>query len=330
MALAPQSVRQALARIAPHIHRTPVVESHQLNAWLGHRILFKAECLQKVGAFKARGALNTLLTLKETGALPAHVVAYSSGNHAQAVAWASQMLGIRATIYIPKTASALKIQATRSYGAEVILTETRQLAEAQANEAIANGAYAIPPYDHDSVISGQGTACLELLQDHAPDAVFAPCGGGGLLSGTWLATQLLRPQCLVYGGEPAIANDAARSLREGSIQRFTTTPPTIADGVVTLAVAERTFTYLKQIAGILEVEEETIMYWTQWLTHLLKLAIEPTAAVGMAAAAQWLATQSTPRTVAIILSGGNASAETKQKIWQRDYLNSIPSLQPKR
>ena len=325
MALAPQSVAQALERIAPYIHRTPVVESHQLNAWLGHRILFKAECLQKVGAFKARGALNTLLALKEQGALPAHVVAYSSGNHAQAVAWASQMLGIRATIYIPKTASVLKIQATRSYGAEVILTESRQLAESEANAAVANGAYAIPPYDHDSVIAGQGTACLELLQDHASDAVFAPCGGGGLLSGTWLATQLFRPQCLVFGGEPLVANDAARSLREGTIQRFTTTPATIADGVVTLAVAERTFEYLKQIAGILEVEEKDIIYWTQWLTHLLKLAIEPTAAVGMAAAAQWLKTQSAPRTVSVILSGGNASAETKTKIWQQDRLSEIPA-----
>lgn len=324
MPLAPQSVLHALERIAPYIHRTPVVESHQLNTWLGHRILFKAECLQKVGAFKARGALNTLLSLKEQGALPGHVVAFSSGNHAQAVAWASQLLGVRATIYIPKTSSALKIQATRSYGAEVIVTDTRQLAESQAMEAVSNGAYAIPPYDHDDVITGQGTACIELLQEYTPDAIFAPCGGGGLLSGTWLATQLLRQQCQVFGGEPVAANDAARSLREGTIQRFDITPATIADGVVTLAVAERTFHYLKQIAGILEVDEKEIIYWTQWLTHLLKLSIEPTAAIGMAAAAQWLKTQTSPRTVAVILSGGNASAETKTKIWQRDYLNEIP------
>ncbi|MEJ0009818.1 MAG: serine/threonine dehydratase [Alphaproteobacteria bacterium] len=327
MALAPQSVAEALARIAPFVHRTPVVESALLNRWLGHRILFKAECLQKIGAFKARGAMNALLQLKEQGELPVQVAAYSSGNHAQAVAWAAQLLGIRATIFIPRTASALKIQATRGYGAEVVLAQNRQEAEALAAQAEAQGAYVLPPYDHDGVIAGQGTACLELLEDGwQPDAIFAPCGGGGLLSGTWLAAQLKRPQMKVFGGEPLAANDAARSVREGKIVRFDSAPSTIADGVVTLAVAERTFAYLQKLDGILEVSEEAIVYWTQWITHLLKLAIEPTSAVGMAAAVQWLATQDAPRTVAIILSGGNCGAEAARRIWETDYLTQPPSL----
>lgn len=327
MMLAPQSVQEAQQRTSPYLHRTPVLESQQLNQWLGgHRILFKAECMQKIGAFKARGALNTLLMLKEQGKLPRKVVAVSSGNHAQAVAWAAQMLGVHATIFITSKASPLKIHATRSYGAEVVLTETRQESEAGMRAMEADGAYAIPPYDHDGVIAGQGTACLELLQDgHAPDAVFAPCGGGGLLSGTWLATQLLRPQTLVFGGEPLAANDAADSLRAGHIVGFDTLPHTIADGVITLRVAERTFQYLQKIAGIIEVSEEDIIYWTQWLAHLLKLTIEPAAAVSMAAAALWLKQQTEPRSVAVILSGGNMATDLRQRIWQTDYLQQLPA-----
>ncbi len=323
--LSPEVIAKAYARIKPYIHHTPLLESSLLNEWLGHRILFKAEGLQKIGAFKIRGALNTLLSLQEQGKLPKEVVAFSSGNHAQAVAYAAKLLGIKATIIMPEFTSAIKMQATRSYGANIILTPTRQEAEALAQSMTEKGAHMIPPYDRDEVIAGQGTACYEALQDNENiDAVFAACGGGGLLSGTYLAVQALKPSIPVYGAEPLKGNDAAQSLRAGKIIKLAVTPDTIADGATALSVSERTFEYLKKIAGIYEIEEETMLYWTQWLIHLLKTAVEPTSAAAMAAAAEWLKTEKTPKTVLIILSGGNISPQAYKKIWQDNYLEKRP------
>jgi len=172
-------VKQAAARIENLVHKTPIVSSTLLNQWLGHRIFFKAECLQKIGAFKARGALNTLMWLQETGNNPQHIVANSSGNHAQAVAWAAQQRKIQATIFMPADVSAVKAQATAAYGAEVILCTDRATADRRTEETAAKkGSYWIPPYNHAQVISGQGTATYEALQElEHIDAVFAPCGG---------------------------------------------------------------------------------------------------------------------------------------------------------
>jgi threo-3-hydroxy-L-aspartate ammonia-lyase len=321
MLLPASAVADAYARIACHINATPLLSSHTLDHQLGHRIVFKAEGFQKVGAFKARGALNTLLSLKEEGRLPASVCAYSSGNHAQAVAWAAKLLGVKATIFIPKNASAIKIQATRAYGADVVVTENRAAAEEGVKALVKQGVYLIPPYDHDMVIAGQGTAAFEALQGGAePDAIFAPCGGGGLISGTWLAAQALRPEAQVFACEPLNANDAARSLRSGKIEAYTGTPDTLADGARTPSVSERTFAYLKQISGIYEISEAEMILWTQVLSHLLKVAVEPTSAMAMAGANAWLATQDGPRKVLIVLSGANISPETYAKVWAEDRL----------
>lgn len=323
--LEPDAVSQALRRLEPYLPRTPLWESAQLNAWLGHRIRFKMENFQKTGAFKARGALHALLALKETGGLPPKVVAYSSGNHAQGVAWAASLLGIPATIYLPRIVSSIKQQATRGYGAEVVVTATRMQAEEEAKREAAQGALLLPPYDHDDVIAGQGTACLEALEDGAtPDAVFAPVGGGGLLSGSWLATRLLKEDAEVWGAEPLNANDAARSLREGSIFRWPDSPSTLADGARTLAISPRTFSYLRQASGIFEITESELRYWTQWLTHLLKCLVEPTAAMSMAAAARWALRQSGRKEALVILSGGNLAAETIREIWSQDRLIDPP------
>ncbi|ESQ80760.1 serine/threonine dehydratase [Asticcacaulis sp. YBE204] len=323
----PHDVAEAQARIAGRVHRTPLLSSETLNRALGHRIVFKAENLQKIGAFKLRGAMNTLLRLREEGRLPEHVCAFSSGNHAQAVAYAARELGVRATIFIPKQASRIKIAATRACGAEVVVTETRQIAEASVAALIDAGAAFIHPYDNPYVIAGQGTACLEALQDGVEaDAVFAPCGGGGLMSGTWLATRLARPEAKVFATEPLIANDAAQTLRSGEIVKLSDTPMTVADGVRTLSVSPRTLHYLKQLDGLYEVSEEDILYWTQWLTHLLKSVIEPTSAMNMAGVVRWLRTQEAPRTVLVILSGGNIAPETQTQIWKTDYLQGFPKL----
>lgn len=322
--LTPQNIQQAHQRIAPHVHHTPVLESHTLNRWLGHRVLFKAECMQKIGAFKYRGAMNTLLSLHEKGVLPKEVVALSSGNHAQAVALAAREFGIAATIIMPGFTSPVKIQATKSYGADVVLTPTRAEAEEKVKEYVARGMEYIPPYDRDEIIAGQGTACFEALQEHKVDAVFATCGGGGLLSGTLLASLCFTPAPLVFGAEPLKANDAAQSLRKGSIVRLESTPETIADGATTLSISERTFHYLKQLAGFYEITEEAMIYWTQWITHLLKITPEPTSAAAMAAAAIWLSEQTAPKTALVIISGGNIAPEAHRKIWAANQLEHLP------
>jgi threonine dehydratase len=321
-----QDIKDAHTRIKPYIHHTPVLQSSLLNQWLGHELFFKAECLQKIGAFKARGALNTVSWLKENNIPVDHIVAQSSGNHAQAVAWAAKQFQIPATIFMPSYASKIKMQASRSYGAEVKLFDTRDEVDAQVKKAAeTKGTYWIHPFNHEQVMSGQGTAALEALYDHKGiDAICAPCGGGGLLSGTYVAAKALAPNIKVIGGEPANANDAAMSIRAKSIQKLNGIPDTIADGVMTPALGNLTFEYILKLDEMIEVTEYAIKYWTQWLNHLLKIRVEPTSAVAMAAIHQWLQGQSQPKRVMVILSGGNVDQETEMKIWNTNFLDIVP------
>lgn len=321
-------IEAASRRIAPYINTTPIVESQRLNEWLGHRILFKAECLQKTGAFKIRGATNFLTTLAEKGELPKHIVANSSGNHAQAVAYAAAIFEIPVTIFSTENISEVKAAATEYYGAELRLYPDRMQAdEAVAEAAKQPGVLWIPPFDHPYIIAGQGTAAIEALEQTGPvDAVFAPCGGGGLLSGTLLATRHLYPDAEVIGAEPLAANDAAQSLQAGSIQRLQGTPDTLADGAATPSVGEHTFPIIQQVDDFYEVDETQIAYWTQWLQHLLKLHIEPTCCMTMAAVAAWLQSQPEQKTVLVMLSGGNIDQAKMQKLWQTDYLQQMPLL----
>lgn len=324
--MSPTVVTTAYNRIKHYINKTPLLQSETLNKLLNSKIYFKFEGMQKVGAFKARGALNTLLHLKEQGNLPQEVVAYSSGNHAQAVAWAAKQLGVKATIIIPRTASEIKIAATKAYGAEVILTKERQEAEDLAHEK-AKTAFLLPPYDHDDVIAGQGTATLEAWTKEGNfDAVFAPCGGGGLISGTYLATQLFSSKAKVFACEPLLANDAAESYRTGIIKRFEKSPMTIADGTRTLSVSQRTLQYIQKLNGFYEISEENIIYWTQWLTHLLKINLEPTGALGMAGAYEYIKSGNIGTKILIIVSGGNIDVNTYLKIWEKSYLEILPRI----
>jgi threonine dehydratase len=323
--MSPDVVTQAYHRIKAHINKTPLLQSHLLNQLLSANIYFKCEGMQKIGAFKLRGALNTLLHLKEQNKLPAEVVAFSSGNHAQAVAWSARFLGIKATIIMPANVSPIKVAATKSYGAEVILKENRQAAEALAREK-AKSCFFLPPFDHDDVIAGQGTAALEAWMDEGDfDAVFAPCGGGGLISGTYLASRLFASTAKIYATEPLNGNDAAESYRTGKIHTFTTSPDTIADGVKTLSLSERTFKYAKKLDGFYEISEEEIIYWTQWLTHLLKVSVEPTSALGMAGAYKWINESNAHTKILIILSGANIDPSTYQEIWEKDHLTHLPT-----
>lgn len=316
----------AKKRIDPYINQTPILSSSLLNHWLGHDIFFKCENFQKIGAFKARGGLNTVAWLVETVQKPKKIVANSSGNHAQAVAYAAQQFDIPATIFMPEYSSQVKIRATKGYGAEVVLSKTRDITDKLVREASREkGTYWIPPFNHDQVICGQGTAAYEALSElDNIDAVFTPCGGGGLTSGTYIATKGLSPKTKVYGVEPLNANDAAESLRQGSIQRLQGIPNTLADGAMTMAVGDITFEYLKKLDGFYEVEEDKIVYWTQWLTHLLKCRLEPTCAMPMGAVVQWLKTQTSKKRVLVIVSGGNMDQPTSLKIWEKNLLDINP------
>ena len=325
-----KDIQRAVKRVTPYINKTPIVTSSLLNEWLGHEVYFKAECLQKVGAFKARGACNAVHQLMSEHSNVKRVVANSSGNHAQAVAWSARTFGINATIYMPSFASKVKAQATRSYGAEVVLGDTRQDVDRMVTEAAEqDGTYWIPPFNDEAVMAGQGTAALEAWSqlNHEPDAVFAPCGGGGLLSGTLAAVRGLSDKCQVIGAEPLNGNDAAISLRQGEVYCFENSPKTLADGAMTLSVGDKTFPHLKQLDGFFEINETDIAYWTQWLQHLLKLHVEPTSAMTMAAVCQWLKDKkSEPQKVLVILSGGNIDEAHMRRIWAEDHLAVQPKL----
>jgi threonine dehydratase len=328
MQLGLKDIEQAKSRIDAYINKTPILTSSLLNEWLGHEIYFKAENFQKIGAFKARGGVNTLAWLLENGYRPKHIVANSSGNHAQAVAYAAKQFGIPATIFMAAYSSKVKVQATKAYGANVVLSETRDITDARVEEAAQKeNTFWIPPFNHEQVICGQGTAAYEALKElHDIDAVFTPCGGGGLTSGSLIATRSLAPKAKMFGVEPLDANDAAESLRKGSIQRLDEVPNTLADGAMTMAVGDITFEYLKKLDGFYEIEEEYLVYWTQWLTHLLKCRIEPTCAMPMEAIRRWLRKQKTKKRVLMVISGGNVDQRTTQKIWEKDCLDKSPRL----
>jgi len=330
-----QQVQQAAERIGEFVHRTPIVTSRLLNQWMGHDLFFKAECQQRIGAFKARGGCNAISVAVEQSSFSAasgkrleRVVANSSGNHAQAIAWAAALHGVNASIYMPADVSEVKAQATACYGAEVVLCADRAEADAAVASASQETATVwIPPYDHRDVIAGQGTAALEAFrQVDDIDAVFAPCGGGGLLSGTLIAARAQPKTVDVIGVEPLAANDAAQSIRSGKIVHLERSPDTLADGARTLAVGELTFEYLRQLDGFYEVSEQRIAYWTQWLTHLLKLNIEPTSAMVMQGVADWISEHANHprRRLLVILSGGNLDADTRRQIWAQEYLGELP------
>jgi threo-3-hydroxy-L-aspartate ammonia-lyase len=267
-------------------------------------VFLKCENLQRGGAFKFRGAYNAISRLDETTRARG-VLAYSSGNHAQAVALASQLLGVRATIVMPSDAPAVKRAATQGYGAEIVLYDPRREIREELAARIAGerGLHVVPPYDHPDVIAGQGTAALELFEEVGQlDVLLVPCGGGGLLSGSALAARLGGGSCRVVGVEPELADDATRSFRSGTLHRVSN-PPTIADGLRTPSLGRFTFPLVRELVHEMRtVTEDQIVGAMRWLWERTKLIVEPSGAVGVAAlmgSAGW-----TGR-IGVIVSGGN-------------------------
>ncbi len=299
-------VAAAAARIDGHAHRTPVMRSRTADAELGAQVFFKCENLQRMGAFKFRGAFNALARL-DAAQRRAGVAAFSSGNHAQAVALAARELGMPAAILMPEDAPAAKIAATRGYGGEVITydryTQDReQLARGLAEQ---RGMTLIPPYDHPDVLAGQGTAVKELIEDTGPlDALFVCLGGGGLLSGSALAARALSPQCKVYGVEPEAGNDGQQSLRAGRIVHIDT-PRTIADGAQTQHLGAYTFAIIRRdVDDVLTATDAQLVEAMRFFFTRMKLVVEPTGCLGFAAARAMKDSLRGQR-VGVILSGGN-------------------------
>ena len=311
-------VHAASRRLRGVAHRTPVMTSRTLDERLGARVFFKCENLQRMGAFKFRGAYNAVSLLSDEERARG-VLAYSSGNHAQAVALTGRLLGIRTTIVMPDDAPAAKVQATRGYGAEVILydreKQTREELAAQLREE--RGMSLIPPYDYADVVSGQGTAALELLEETGPlDALLAPCGGGGLLSGTALAASALLPGCRVIGVEPELADDATRSFRTGTLQSVRN-PPTIADGLRTPALGRITFPLIRELVWDMRtVTEAGIVDAMRFLWTRMKIIVEPSGGVPLAAL---LADPDAFRgmRIGVIISGGNVDLENACRLFAR-------------
>ena len=300
-------VRAAAQRLRGRIHRTPVIACQSFDDASGYRVFFKCENLQRAGAFKIRGALNKLLTLGPAE-LARGVVAYSSGNHAQGVALAARMVGTSAVICMPTDAPALKLEATKNYGAEVVFYDRQKDDRAAVAQSIVErtGRVLVPPYDDYAIMAGQGTAALELFEDvPSLDALVTPIGGGGLMAGCSTVARSLVPGIAVIGVEADTANDTYLSLRKG--ERVTIPPPpTIADGIRVTSPGALTFPILRaNLTEVSLVTDAEIVVGVRFLALRARIVVEPTGAVGAAAVLAGKLPVARGARVGVVLSGGN-------------------------
>lgn len=299
-------VQSAARRLQGQAHRTPVLRSATADQLLGAQLFFKCENFQRMGAFKFRGAYNALAQFSPAQR-QAGVIAFSSGNHAQAIALAARILAMPALILMPMDAPQAKLEATRGYGAQVVLfdryTQDREALAAQL--AAERGMTLVPPYNHPHVMAGQGTAAKELLEETGPlDLLLAPLGGGGLLSGTALAARALAPGCLVYGVEPLAGNDGQQSLRRGEIVHIDT-PVTLADGAQTQHLGPLTFAVIaRDVTDILTATDDQLVAAMRFFAERMKMVVEPTGCLGFAAACH-AGLDLRGKRVGVIISGGN-------------------------
>ena len=300
----------AAGRIEGHAHHTPVMRSSTLDQRLGAQVFFKCENFQRMGAFKFRGAFNALSRF-DAAQRQAGALAFSSGNHAQAIALSARLLHIPALILMPADAPQAKLDATRGYGAEVILFDRfKQDREVRARDVAAErGMTLIPPFDHADVIAGQGTAAKELFEETgALDYLFVCMGGGGLLSGCALSARALSPGCTVIGVEPEAGNDGQQSFRSGRIVRIAT-PQTIADGAQTQAVGELTFAIIRRdVQDILTATDAQLVEAMRFFAERMKLVVEPTGCLGLAGAMHGGVPLAGKR-VGVVVSGGNVDVQ---------------------
>jgi threo-3-hydroxy-L-aspartate ammonia-lyase len=296
----------ASARIKGHAHRTPVATSRTADREFGAEVFFKCENLQRMGAFKFRGAFNALSQFSDEQRRSG-VVAFSSGNHAQAIALSAKLLGMPAAIVMPHDAPEAKVAATRGYGGDVVVYDRFRENREQIGRDLAEkrGMTLIPPYDHPDIVAGQGTAAKELIEEVGPlDALFVCLGGGGLLSGSALAARALAPNCKIYGVEPDAGDDGQQSFRSGTIVHIDP-PKTIADGAQTQHLGEITFPIIKRdVDDILTVSDAALVDCMRFFASRMKMIVEPTGCLGFAGA-RAMKSELKGRRVGVILSGGN-------------------------
>lgn len=315
--LSGDDVRAAAERLAGVAHRTPVLTSTTLDGRAGARVFLKCENFQRTGAFKFRGAYNAVSLLSEAQRR-AGVITFSSGNHGQALALAARLHHVPATIVMPGDAPDIKIAATRGYGADVVFYERR----AQDREAVATklarerGLVLIPPFDDPRVIAGQGTATMELFEDVGElDYLLVPLGGGGLLAGAALAAQASAPGCKLIGVEPQLGNDGQQSLRSNRIVQIPV-PDTIADGARTTHLGRYTFPIIRErVTDIVTASDAELVEAMRFLAERMKIMVEPTGALAVAAVFQHIAALETKR-VGVLISGGNIDARTFCRLTQ--------------
>lgn len=309
-------VRDAAGRLEGQSHVTPVMTSDMLNRLAGAEVYLKCENFQRMGAFKFRGAFNAMSRLSEHERARG-VIAYSSGNHAQAVALVGRILGVRSVIVMPDNAPAIKRAATEGYGATVIGYDPEKADREEISRTLseAHGYRIVPPFDDPDIISGQGTAALELCgQAGGLDIALAPCGGGGLLSGTAVAVKGVCPGCRVVGVEPEAANDAFLSFHTGKLHAVRN-PQTIADGIRTPSLGKLTFPMVQEfVDDMITVSEDAIRDAVRFLFYRLKLVVEPSGALGVAALLEGKV--NTRGRIGVILSGGNIDWATMAEIFR--------------
>jgi threonine dehydratase len=308
-------VHAAAARIAPHVHRTPVQTSASVDGRTGAKVFLKCENFQRAGAFKSRGAFNALLQLDDAQRRRG-VLAYSSGNHAQAVALAARDLGVHAVIVMPTDAPEVKFAATRGYGAEVITYDRTSVEREVLAASIARerGLAVIPPFDHAHIVAGQGTAAKELFDEVGTlDWLFVPCGGGGLISGSALAAEALSPGCRVVGVEPAAGDDATRSFRTRTLQTCHN-PETIADGARTHSLGVVTFPIvMAKVHDMVTVDDAELLRAMFYLWERMKIVVEPTGALGAAGLFGRHRALAGSR-IGVLISGGNADVKALSRL----------------
>jgi threonine dehydratase len=303
------NIQLAADRLAPYVYHTPLVSSRTISELVSAEVRLKAENLQRVGAFKIRGALNKIMSLPLT-ARAKGVVAFSSGNHAQGVALAAKILGCPATVIMPENSMILKVMATLGYGAKILQKGVNPQTRGEVAQRVVKetGATLVPPFDDPFIIAGQGTVGWEIMQDWSTvDTIVVPVGGGGLVSGIALAATSINPKVRVYGVEPAAGNDAQQSLLAGQIVTIDV-PETLADGARTTAIGALPFSIMQQrLAGIVTVDDQALLRAIKLLALRAKLVVEPTGALAVAALLEGLIPD--PGHVVAVLSGGNIAPE---------------------
>jgi threo-3-hydroxy-L-aspartate ammonia-lyase len=308
-----QAARRRLEGVA---HRTPVLTSATLDARVGATVFLKAEHLQRIGAFKFRGGYNALAAMSPDDRAKG-VVAFSSGNHAQAVALAARIFGVPATIVMPHNAPASKLAATEGYGARVVKYDPSEASrEVLARQLVAEtGATLVPPFDHPDVIAGQGTAAAELLEEVGSLDVLVACvGGGGLLSGTALAARGMSPGCRVWGVEPALGDDVTRSFASKTLVSLPAVPATIADGARTISASELTLSLILQhVDGMATVPDDALLDAMRFVMLRMKQVVEPSGVLALAGVLTGAVPVPSGARVGVIVSGGNVDADMLQR-----------------